>query len=344
VVVTFLDITERKRNEEALARLAAIVADSADAIIGLKPDGLISSWNAGAERIYGFTAEEAIGRPFSMTMPPENERELRQILDRLRRSRPVGAFETERITKDGRRIHVSYTSTPVRDSAGALLAAAVIERDITRRRQAEQRQNMLLDELDHRVKNVLATVLSIASRTRKGTDSVEDYYRALEGRLRALASTHDLLANNLWAGADLRQILLAELEPYGGADKEAIRISGREVFLSSRAAVLFGIIFHELATNAAKYGALSAGGGTVQVRWRTEGDKAAESFVLEWEERAGPAAGAADKRGFGIKFIERSVAHELRGSAELRFGPGGINVAIRAPMSELIGERGAAAH
>ncbi len=344
VVVTFLDITERKRNEEALARLAAIVADSADAIIGLKPDGLVSSWNAGAERIYGFTAEEAIGRPFSMTMPPENERELRQILDRLRRSRPVGAFETERITKDGRRIHVSYTSTPVRDSAGALLAAAVIERDITRRRQAEQRQNMLLDELDHRVKNVLATVLSIASRTRKGTDSVEDYYRALEGRLRALASTHDLLANNLWAGADLRQILLAELEPYGGVDKEAIRISGREVFLSSRAAVLFGIIFHELATNAAKYGALSAGGGTVEVRWRTEGDKAAESFVLEWEERAGPAAGAADKRGFGIKFIERSVAHELRGSAELRFGPGGINVAIRAPMSELIGERGAAAH
>src|SRR5205823_1220956 len=120
VVVTFLDITERKRNEEALGRLAAIVANSADAIIGLKPDGSITSWNAGAERTYGFTAEEAIGRPLSITMSTDKEHELRQILERLRRSTPVTAFETERITKDGRRIHVSYTSTPLRNSAGKL--------------------------------------------------------------------------------------------------------------------------------------------------------------------------------------------------------------------------------
>ena len=340
VVVTFLDITERKRHEEALARLAAIVANSADAIIALKPDGSITSWNAGAARIYGFTAEEAIGRPFSLTMPPENEHELRQILERLRRSTPVSAFETGRITKDGRRIHVSYTSTPVRNQAGKLLAAAVIERDITRRKQADEQQKMLLAELNHRVKNALATVLSIASRTRKVTDSLDEYYRAFEGRLRALASTHDLLAKNIWAGAYLRQILLAELEPYKGG-KETILISGRNLFVSSRAAVVFGMIFHELATNAAKYGALSDTGGNVQVRWNMDGDKDAESFVLEWQERGGPAAGAAGKQGFGIKFIERSVAYELQGSAELRFDPGGLHATIRAPLTEVMGEAGA---
>jgi len=340
VVVTFLDITERKRNEEALARLAAIVANSADAIIGLKPDGSISSWNAGAERIYGFSTEEAIGRPLAMTMPPENEHGQRQILERLRRSTPVTAFETERITKDGTRIHVSYTSTPIRNQAGKLLAAAMIERDITRRKQAEEQQKMLLAELNHRVKNSLATVLSIASRTRKATDSLDEYYRAFEGRLRALASTHDLLAKNIWAGVDLRQILLAELEPYNG-DKETILIAGRNLFISARAAVVFGMIFHELATNAAKYGALSDTGGNVQVRWNTDGDKDARSFVLEWQERGGPAAGAARKQGFGIKFIERSVAYELQGSAELHFDPGGLHATIRAPLTEVMGEAGA---
>jgi two-component system CheB/CheR fusion protein len=339
VVVTFLDITERKRNEEALARLAAIVANSADAIIGLKPDGSISSWNAGAARIYGFTAEEAVGRPLSMTMPPGNEHELRQILERVRRSTPVTAFETERITKDGTRIHVSYTSTPIRSPAGKLLAAAMIERDITRRKQAEAQQKMLLAELNHRVKNSLATVLSIASRTRRVTDSLDEYYHAFEGRLRALASTHDLLAKNVWAGADLRQILLVELEPYKG-EKEAILLSGRDLFVSSRAAVVFGMIFHELATNAAKYGALSDTGGNLQVRWDMDGEKDAKSFVLEWRERGGPAAGAAGKQGFGIKFIERSVAYELQGSAELRFDPGGLHATIRAPLTEVMGEAG----
>ena len=143
----------------------------------------------------------------------------------------------------------------------------MIERDITRRKQADEQQKMLLAELNHRVKNALATVLSIASRTRKVTDSLDEYYRAFEGRLRALASTHDLLAKNIWAGAYLRQILLAELEPYKGG-KETILISGRNLFVSSRAAVVFGMIFHELVTNAAKYGALSDTGGNVQVRRR----------------------------------------------------------------------------
>src|SRR5262249_6295282 len=128
VVVTFVDISERKRSEEAVARFAAIVANSADAIIGLKPDGTIASWNARAQRLYGYTAEEAVGQPLSVLMPTDRPNDLRQMLDRLRRPGPARALETERIAKDRRRIHVSYTSVPIRNPAGKFIAAAVIER------------------------------------------------------------------------------------------------------------------------------------------------------------------------------------------------------------------------
>src|SRR5436190_1766464 len=158
------------------------------------------------------------------------------------------------------RLAVSYTSTRIRNPAGKLLAAAVIERDITRRKQAEEQQKVLVGELNHRVKNALATVLSIASRTRKTSASLNEYYHSLEGRLRALASTHDILARNVWAGAELRQILLGELKPYDG-EKDAFQLSGPDLFVSARAAVVLGMVFHELATNAAKYGALADSGG-----------------------------------------------------------------------------------
>src|SRR5262249_20866781 len=245
----------------------------------------------------------------------------------------------ERIAKDRRRIHVSYTSVPIRNPAGKFIAAAVIERDITERKQVDERQKMLLAELNHRVKNALATALSIASRTRRTSASLDEYYQALEGRLRALASTHDVLAKNIWAGADLRQILAAELKPYDG-EKEAFVLTGPDLFVSSRAAVVFGMVFHELATNAAKYGALAGDGGSVQVRWTTDHGREDGSFVLEWQERDGPAASYQNKQGFGLKFIERSVSYELRGSADVSFDAKGLRVSIRAPLAELVGDGG----
>jgi two-component system, chemotaxis family, CheB/CheR fusion protein len=336
VVVTFLDITERKRNEEALAQFAAIIANSPDAIIALKPDGTITSWNAGAQRLYGFTADEAIGQPLSMLMPADRSDELHQILERLRRSPPGRALETERITKHGNRIHVSFTSVPIRNSGGKLVAAAVIERDVTEYRQSEEQQKMLLAELNHRVKNALATALSIASRTRKTSPSLDDYYPALEGRLRALASTHDLLAKNVWTGAHLRQIVMAELKPYDG-EKDAFHLGGPDLFVCARAAVVLGMVFHELATNAAKYGALSDPRGQVQVRWGTD-QAANDTFALEWQERGGPAPKREGKEGFGINFIERSIAYELQGTVDVKFEPQGVEVSVRAPMSELLGK------
>jgi two-component system CheB/CheR fusion protein len=336
VVVTFIDISERKRNEETLARHAAIVANSPDGIIGLKPDGTITTWNAGAERLYGYTSDEAVGRPLSLVIPPDRPDELKQILERLKRATPVSPVETERITKSGRRITISYTMAPIRSGSGRLVAAAKIERDITDRVAAEKQQKVLLGELNHRVKNVLATVLSIASRTRKTTETAETFYHSFEGRIRALANAHDLLAKNVWAGAELRQILEAEFKPYRG-ENSAVTLSGRDVFLSSQAAVVLGMVFHELVTNAAKHGALAATHGSVDVRWRSDGAREAPALAIDWRERGGAPTAAPDREGFGLRFVERIVSYELRGTAEITFPAKGLHVEIRVPWTEITG-------
>jgi two-component system, chemotaxis family, CheB/CheR fusion protein len=152
VVITFIDITERKRAAEDMARLAAIVDHSYDAIIGLSLEGNITSWNAGAERMYGRPAAETVGHSLALLIPPERTLELKEILDRIRRARPAAPVETERVTKDGRRITVRSSISPIRNAAGKVIAAAAIERDDSERKVAEERHALLLSELNHRVK------------------------------------------------------------------------------------------------------------------------------------------------------------------------------------------------
>jgi two-component system CheB/CheR fusion protein len=335
VVITFIDITERKRNEESLARLAAIIAHSHEAIIGTSPDGTITTWNAGAERMYGYGAEEAVGRPLSFLSTPEQPGEMRQIFDRLKR--PPGQpsiVDTERVAKDGRRIFVSYTASPIRNEAGRLVGAALVERDTTERRQAERRQQLLLAELNHRVKNTLASVLSIAARTRQTSDSLDSFGRSFEGRLQSLAAAHELLAENVWAGVDLRQLLVKELKPYHEG-KDLPVFSGGDVFLPARAALVFAMPLHELATNAAKCGALSSPGGSIKVGWRIVKVEGAALLRLDWSERGGPRVEKPARDGFGLSFVKRSIAYELHGTAELTFKPGGLHCRIEVPMSEL---------
>jgi len=335
VVITFIDITERKRNEESLARLAAIIENSQEAIIGMAPDGTITSWNAGAERVYGYTAEEAIGRSLSFLSVVGRSAELKQILDRMKRQpAQQSVVETERLTKDGRRIFVSYTASPIRNAAGRLTAVAVVERETTERKQAEERQQLLLAELNHRVKNTLASVLSIAARTRQSSASLEEFGQSFEGRVQSLAKAHELLAANVWSGADLRQILLHELRPYHEG-KDPPVLTGGEIFLPARAALVFAMTFHELATNASKYGGLSASGGTVQVSWRVAKSAVAPFLRIDWSERGGPKVEKPARDGFGLSFVKRSVAYELHGNAELTFKPAGLQCRIEVPMTEL---------
>jgi two-component sensor histidine kinase len=223
----------------------------------------------------------------------------------------------------------------LRKIAGKLNGAAIKERDITDQKRAREQQEALVAELNHRVKNSLATVLSISSRALKVSGSLEEFGKALEGRLRALASAHELLARNVWSGADFKQVLLSELAPYySGKGTDSVETSGRDLFVNSRAALVLGMVFHELATNAAKYGAFSQPAGKVKVSWkRTAGDDG-EVLLVDWREVA-KGVSPPGKSGFGMGFIERSLAYELHGTTEFRFGRNGLTVTIRIPLAEL---------
>jgi two-component system CheB/CheR fusion protein len=340
-VITFVDITARKQSQEASARLAAIVSSSHDAIIGMTLDGTIESWNLGAERIYGYAAAEAVGHSLALVIAPDRPQELQELqemLDRLHHPTTAGTVETERITKDNRRIHVSTTVSPVTSAGGKLIAVAAIERDITERKRAEEQQGMLLRELNHRVKNTLATVLSIAFRTRQTSNSLDSFGKSFEDRIRALAGAHDLLAQNVWSGVELRQLVLMSFAPYRG-EKDAVLINGDDLFISAQAALVLGMVFHELATNAAKYGALSTPSGSVEVNWKVQNSRGSPLMRLDWSESGGPKVRAPAHQGFGLKFIERSLDYELRGSVALSFRPEGLRCRLQVPVAELTAKR-----
>ena len=199
--------------DTAAAQLAAIVASSDDAIVGKSLDGRVTSWNDGAARIFGWSAAEMVGQSIARIIPDELLPEEASILARLRRGERVEHFDTERVTKDGRRLAVSLTVSPIRDATGRVVGASKVARDITARRRAEATQRQLAEELNHRVKNTLATIQAIAAQSLKRSPSPEAFVRSFGGRVQALARVHDLLTAGEMAGAELGAILAAELGP-----------------------------------------------------------------------------------------------------------------------------------
>jgi two-component sensor histidine kinase len=193
--------------------------------------------------------------------------------------------------------------------------------DLTERKQAEERLKVMVAELNHRVKNTLATVMTIASQTFHATSSPEAFREAFQGRLKALAKTHDILNRTCWTGVRLRELVNEELAPLIGGDERRIELSGDDIVLGPIAAVTLGMAFHELAVNAAKYGALSVPDGRIQVSWQAG---AAGRLRLTWRETAGPRVHPPSRRGFGSKMIEQVLSSELRGEVRLDFPPQGL--------------------
>jgi two-component system CheB/CheR fusion protein len=337
VVVTFIDISERKRKEEALARLAAVALHSVDALIGIDLTGRIITWNAGAERMYGYTSKEAVGKPFAMLLPEERQQEAKEILKRLKRDAVVATTESARLTKTKRQLPVSYTAAPVTDPEGKLVAGSIIDRDISEQAEAAKRQSLLLSELNHRVKNTLATVLSIAARTQRSSKTLEGYSRAFEGRIKSLTSAHDLLSRNIWTGVHLRELIRLELRPY---DVRRARnpVEGPDIFVSPQAGLILAMVFHELATNAAKYGSLSQK-GHVSVEWTLTGPEKRRRLTLYWKEYDGPKVAKPGAASFGLTFIERSLSYELGGEAKVAFKPTGLEAKLQLPLENVVPPR-----
>ena len=209
-LILVADVTRQRESEDAEARLAAIVASSNDAIVSKTLDGIVTSWNAGATRLFGFHPNEIVGQSIRRIIPPELHDEENDILAKLGRGERIENYDTVRITKDGRRIDVSLSISPVRDRSGKLVGASKVARDITQRRRSEETQRLLMAELNHRVKNTLAIVQAIASQTLRSTASPAEFVASFAGRIHALALTHDLLTKANWQGVKLSAIIQAQ--------------------------------------------------------------------------------------------------------------------------------------
>lgn len=319
------------------AEAKTVVELSDDAIFTVQLDGTILSWNNGAQRTYGYSNEEATGRNIAMLVPPDRLPELSRILGELRAGRTVDRFETVQVTKFGRRVEAALTMQPRRDEDGQLSHVTTIVRDITQRRRAEANRRLLLAELNHRVKNTLTTVVSIATQTLNRSESPELFVENFDGRVRALSRTHGLLTRTGWVGTDLRAVIEQLIGPHLGGQPESAVLKGERVRLMPQAALALGLAIHELATNAARYGALSTRGGRVLVSWSVKLEDEGEVLQIEWLEAGGPKPKEDASPGFGSELIQRSMAYELGGSADLVIGAHGARCSISIPWSGKIG-------
>ncbi len=342
----FLDVTERKRMDDALQhsrlrvleqeqRLAATYEHAAIGISEVAPDGRFLRVNEAICAIAGLSREELLAiRLFHHTHPddadPDREGFRKQVAGELE----FYSVEKRFIRKDGRVIWLSVRSSPVRADDGHLLYVVRVVQDITERKAAERRQKLLIDELNHRVKNTLATVQSLASQTARGVSTPAAFRESFEGRLIALSKAHDQLTMHHWESADLRDLLSGSLAPYTGAGSERVVLRGEDVVLRPRAVLTLAMAFHELTTNAAKYGALSVPGGRIEICWQPVQAKDDDRPLLriDWVEQDGPAVAEPKQRGFGSKLIEGSIVAELGGSARLAFEPDGLRCEIVIPL------------
>jgi PAS domain S-box-containing protein len=330
---------QRRQAEADAAQLAAIVQSSDDAIIGRSLDGRITSWNAGAERMFGYTASEMIGQPILRIIPPELHEQEEQILSRLKRGERLDHYETTRVTKDAHRIDVSLTVSPLHDKAGKVIGASKVGRDITERKRAEEHVRLLMRELSHRTKNVMAVVHAISWQTARQSPDPKDFEERFTQRLEALSRSHDLLLKREWQGVLLEDLVLAQVEPFLDNVKERLAAHGPPLLLMPQAAQDLGMALHELATNASKYGALSVPTAKIEIGWTVDGETAnGKRFVMTWRESGGPPVSPPSRTGFGSTVTTRTVSGTFKGEAEVEYRAEGLSWQLSAPMGDLIAE------
>ena len=337
-VVTLVDISERQLLERDRAHLAAIVHSSEDAIISHDLDGKITSWNRGAQLIYGYTEAEALGKPMSLLLADHQIDEWPNLLQRLRAGESISDLDVSRVTKEKGRIDVSLKISPIKDEDGAIAGASAVARNISARKAAEERAALLMAELDHRVKNILAVVGSVVTQSLKTGSAVETLRPEIEGRIAAIARAQSTLTGQGGVESSVKDLINAELAPFKG--RRTVVVSGEangDVLLCSEASLALGLALHELATNAVKYGALSVETGRLEVRWSVTGVGQAQQLVLLWCESEGPPVKAPTRSGFGSKLIELSLEHGLSAKVTREFRESGLHCSVSVPLDSDVG-------
>jgi PAS domain S-box-containing protein len=346
---TLVDITERqdaeRRAHESEIRyrdIAAAVEFSDDAILTKDLNGIITSWNHGATRLFGYAAEEVIGEPVTILIPEERLDEEPAILARIRRGERIDHYETVRQRKDGSKIDISLTVSPVKNPEGRIVGASKIARDITERRRAEEQQRLLLMEMDHRVKNLFALASGVVAISTPTATTPQELSVTVRSRLAALARAHALTlpttskdGERIEQSTTLYGLIRTILSPYEGqadANGTRITISGPDIQLSGGLVTSFALLLHEFATNAAKYGALSTPAGRIAINCSdTDGQ-----FILTWQERDGPSiAGRPYSEGFGTMLGRATVRDQLQGEISRDWDAEGLTIRLSVSKSRL---------
>jgi two-component system, chemotaxis family, CheB/CheR fusion protein len=331
LAIIFQDITERKSAASVGLKLTALVDSSDDMIASLDSDGNFTSWNSGAERMFGYAASEVLFKPSDILLNSDQSSVRLEIFERFKNGGKTEYIEIERRRKDGSMVWMSVTISPLRSADQRLVGALIIARDITERRRAEAHREILVGELNHRVKNTLAIVSAIASQTLGGAVSLESAKESFASRLLVLSRAHDLLMHGNWSGTDLTSVVKATIEPHQGGQSR-FRVEGPFVPLQPSLALTFSLAIHELCTNAAKYGALSVQDGFVDIVWQVQGDVENASLQLTWTESGGPTVSTPTRKGFGSRLIERALAVELTGEVHVVYNTSGVVCTIDAPL------------
>ncbi|MBV9289798.1 MAG: PAS domain S-box protein [Hyphomicrobiales bacterium] len=327
-------------SDRAAQHYAAIVESSEDAILSKDLHGVILSWNQGAERLFGYDAAEAIGQPATLIIPADRQNEEPAILDMIRRGEGIRQVETVRQRKDGSLVDIALTISPIRDAQDQIVGASTIARDITEFKRARERQQLLLREMNHRVKNLFALSSGIVGLSARSAKTVQELADSARERLAALARAHALTFSH-GAGESpqpttlrslIRTIVVAPFDEALSPQGSRIAVSGTDVAVAGGAVTSLALLLHEFATNAAKYGALSSPEGAVEVVCGEEGDE----IAILWTERGGPrVVEPAASEGFGGVLSRMAVTGQLGGEIARDWRPEGLSIRVTMPRSRL---------
>jgi PAS domain S-box-containing protein len=321
------DITERKQERELLRRQADLMDQSHDAIFTWRMGGGIVYWSKGAERLYGYTAEEAIGRSSHELLRTRSPVPMQEIERQIARE---GSWygELTHATRDGRTVVVE--SRHVRVEYSGETYALETNRDIAERKAHEEHVNLLTREVNHRAKNMLSVVSAIARQT--ATKNPEDFVERFSERIRALSAGQDLLIRNEWKGVDIEDLVRSQLAPFADIIGSRIALRGPKLRLKPAAAPVVGLALHELATNAGKYGALSTNKGRVEIWWQAT----ARLFIMSWTENEGPLVVVPTRRGFGSTVLNTMAKHSLGGEVAIYYARSGLMWQMSCPAANAL--------
>lgn len=320
-IIGHRNITIRKVGTEEAAEahlnteaLSALVAGSNDAILSYDLDGRIATWNGAAEKLYGYSRDEAIGQSLELLYPPDWPKRIEEYRDEIL-SGKLSSFEAVRMAKSGELRTVWISAAPIRGVDGAFAMVSNIHRDVTEIRRVEKARDIIAREVVHRAKNMLTVVNAIHRQTARGATSLEDFNQRFGARIQSLANSTELLVTGEWRPVAISDLIRSQTETFFDGSAASVTVDGPPVVLQPQAVQVLGMALHELSTNSAKHGALRAPGGRIELRWQLKGDGDGRRLDVGWIETGLQSPADSGANGFGSTVLTDLSATMLNADA-----------------------------